>query len=1052
MMADDIPQITLPDVNVTPDNPPPQYDLAEQVGLVTGGALDLKSMADQVAPLDQISAGRIAQHANADSSVVPPLAPLDQPMPGVPATNLPQQQREQYADDLMGGQTDGSQDWAERLLGRAAMPATDTEENLAQLTNGARSVAAGLPDHDELDAYSGYLATNPMDAPVVKQNLLDAWSYTGRPIDEIVKETQGDPMLQDAIRTPDPIGHALSIPWPLMPMYAAEAGAGVNGFAHRVAKGLGAAESDMMDMIVGSLQQMQPKEYLKSEDRFLNGEMSAPEAAGFITMHMLPGAAGGPRVPGGVEEPGRAGLLAQAKAAMADTAGSLGRARSNPGIPLPAPAGMAPSEVAHGIWDDLNRLRTRATADKVTLLQDARALPPEWLNKAFQEKVSGEVETRMTGTPEVSPETQEFLDAVKPLTDKQMALASSIRERLNGGDAGDPSLGIKSVDEGYVHRVVDPEGSSLLDPATQRDVITGGTPRTLSTFAAGLQARSKDMYVLENKATGERSWGQVPLSRAGYEMGDTVKSGITDDEWTVKPPTMAEAELNAGIKYQKNFLANMIENVARLGRVDRNLDFLQNQAKELKAQGLFEPLSKDNSFAPPVPGMLRVELPQMQGWANPKIANVLNDFFNQSKGDLDGFLTRANRFLMSSLFVSPVVHAGNVGAHWAVGRGWDWIKPAGYGSLARDGVAAVREVWNQGPRYIEHLNEGSGLMYANTQTENFYNLVQHKLFNEQMGDPAWTRFAKTLGFGTVKDLVQAEYKASRSMLWMMNDVFLLQRQFELERKGLPVREAIAQSERDIPNYRVPPEVLGMRKISELLQSPNWVNFGRYKYGQISAIGNMVHDMVGPGVTGAQRFDALGKATVMAAIGLGVYPLLNTALRRVSGNPDAEVRPFGPFALTDAAWKFASGQKDWAAAISSFASLAPMLDLAGKIRSNRDTFGRPIINDKSTAANQVASLTEAGINEFYPGQLLLQALKPGGVEKALGSLIGMNLGKKYVESEAQQKREQGIATSHDRNDPFMKLLGTAPPPASGYPTKGSFKVPHVEGPPRRRKEQ
>jgi hypothetical protein len=387
------------------------------------------------------------------------------------------------------------------------------------------------------------------------------------------------------------------------------------------------------------------------------------------------------------------------------------------------------------------------------------------------------------------------------------------------------------------------------------------------------------------------------------------------------------------------------------------------------------------------------------------MANILNDFFNASKGDLDGFLTRANRFLMSSLFISPVTHAGNVGAHWAIGRGWDWIKPSGYGSLMRDGARAVQEVWTLGPKYINNLREGSGLMYASTTTDNFYRTLMHKVFNEQLGDEAtWGTYAKTLGLAGVRDLVKAEYKWSQRALWAVNDMFLLQRQFELERKGLATRDAIFQAEKDIPNYRVPSEVMGSHALSEILRSPNWINFGRYKYGQIRAIASMVKDMVGPGVSGADRIDAIGKATVMAALAVGVYPLINKGIQQLTGNPDASLRAFGPLSLSDAITGFATGQKNWVSALSSFASLAPVLDLADKVRTNRDVFGKSIINPAHTAPGQGGDALRAAIGQFYPGQLLLQTLRPGGTAASLGALVGLKLPPAPQRRSSEERRE------------------------------------------------
>lgn len=740
----------------------------------------------------------------------------------------------------------------------------------------------------------------------------------------------------------------------------------------------------------------------------------------------------------------------------------LGRARREPPPELPPPpeisaAGLRP--IVTGLDDELNRLRTNATADKRVLTQMVERMPPAWLKPELQEKVSEEVERRMLKGGAAGPyssEVREVLDGVKALTDRQRELGDAVRAKLAGVAVDDPSLArVASVDEGYVHRVVKGrEGpGSIVDPRVELDVITGGSvkggqQRTISKFAPGMQSRS--LYVLENE-DGARVWGAKPLKEISdpdgkktLGFGDAIETA-TGQRWTVKPATMAEVEANTDIRYHKNFLANTIENVARLERVNRNLDFLATTAKDLETQGLFV-RAPSGKLLPPTnaEGMAKVELPGMIGWANPKIAYVLNDFFDASKGDLEWFVTKANRFIIGSLFISPVVHAGNVGMHWAPGRGWDWVKPAGYGSLMKDGVAAVREVWTQGPRYIEHLREGSGLLYASTTTENFHQMLLTKLFHEQTADPkTWGQYAKSLGV-SLADLVKAEYRWSRKTLWAANDMFMLQRQFELERQGLPMREAIRQAEKDIPNYRVPSEVMGSHAMSEFLKSPNIMNFGRYKYGQIRALALVVDDLARG--SKEERIDAVGKLTMLGAIGLGFYPLLNNgnAPGPIEAHAGFGMKAFGPFSLINAATEFTAGQKDWLSSVSSFVGLSPMIDIARRFTTNRDVWGRKIVDDKATWVGKAVQGLEAVGTTFPPSQMLLTAIKDGDINRAIGGLIGTTFKKPVDEAKKSKwdQIEQARAYARERGDNLeqwvKRQLGiadetTAAPKSPGRPS-------------------
>ena len=591
----------------------------------------------------------------------------------------------------------------------------------------------------------------------------------------------------------------------------------------------------------------------------------------------------------------------------------------------------------------------------------------------------------------VKPWTQMFLDAVKPWTDKERALAGEIRTKtadIRG--AVDPQQGLIGVEDGYVHGVVTSleksPGELRFDPnADQKDLITGGTPSTLSKSASGMKARSEDLYTLQH-ADGTRMFGEMPLSETGRKMGEKYIDGPTGEEWQVTRATKKEIEANTDIRYQKNFLAGLISNVLRLGRVNRNLDFLNSQAKDLETRGLFYPDKPGASTewkGPPVTGFTRVNIPQMQGWAHPSIAYPLNDFFNAAKGELENALTKTNRFLMSSLFISPAVHVINVAAHAIPAGGTSWIKPMDYGRYIKAGAQAIKEVATLGPKYLEHLHEGSGLMYGSVQTENYYTMMMNKMFNEHMNENNWGDYARSFGFKMASDMVKTELKVSRKVLWGLNDVMLLQRQLFLEGKGMTIRDAIANSEKDIPNYRVPSEVKGSRVLSEVLKSPNYMNFGRYRYGQVGAIANVVRDIVKNEKPG-DRLEAVAKATILASIAMGGVPLIAT---------------HGPFSVLGAGYTLAANtariaganvtppQQSWVSAVSSIVGLAPVIGVLEKLASNKDIFGRTLIHWGGEAKDIGMDALKTALQQFYPGQLLLNSMKPGGIASTLGALLG-----------------------------------------------------------------
>jgi hypothetical protein len=402
-------------------------------------------------------------------------------------------------------------------------------------------------------------------------------------------------------------------------------------------------------------------------------------------------------------------------------------------------------------------------------------------------------------------------------------------------------------------------------------------------------------------------------------------------------------------------------------------------------------------------------------------------------------MAKVNRFLIGWMFATPVPHALNVTAHSVVGRGWDWLSVPAYIRGARSGAKALNAVWNLTPEYTRMLREGSGLLYGDVRMENFYNMLMKKTWTEQMRDPAtWDAYAKSFGLKGVKDLVHAEYRWSRKTLWAINDMLMLQRQFELEMKGMPTRQAIRSAEKDIPNYRVPSEVLGSHSMAMAIKSPNWLNFGRYKYGQINALGQMVKDMIGPKATARERWEAVGKLTVLGTIATMGYPALDALLQGMTGNENAQVRRAGPFALLDAMRGLAQGDKEWAAAVSSFITPSPIVEGIVETATDVDWLGRPVVDDRASGLGMGVQAGEAVANQFYPAQLGMQAARTaqqgGNPAQALAPLVGLKMPAATPgPSGRTEKMLRGRARARERKDPIEGWISehnpfdVAPPP-------------------------
>lgn len=694
-----------------------------------------------------------------------------------------------------------------------------------------------------------------------------------------------------------------------------------------------------------------------------------------------------------------------------------------------------PIQTAQRVDDALHRLKNSATADKLEIQEYLRRLPEEHQDPKVQEELYRAIEHKLVDPKAEIPEhLRPAYEAMGSLYKEQTDLANEIRAR-GGGD-----VTAYDHEQGYVHRIAKGKGSFFDAADTEgmgrTDPITG--KRSLSKTTGSLKSRK--FAVIVDPKTGKRSF----VEGEEYVPGTKIK-GSFGKTFEVKQATTNEIEANTDVRYHKNALLSTVDNVARLRRVKRNLDVLDSLVADAKGRGMAERTewhykndrgewvrAQGNADVRELraKGFRETTVPQLKGvWFDKHIADAVEDFYGKDKGDLANLLTKTNRLLSSSLFITPVPHALNVLGHWAVGRGWDWLNPYAYARAAKYGTRAVKEVLSGGSEYRALLREGSGLMYGDIATENFHKVLIEKMAGEIAADPAMTPVAKSFGLRDAGQLAKAVYDAvyrtSNRALWAANDIFMLSRQYELMDQGLSVREAIHEAERDIPNYRIPPQVMGQRWLTEALRSPNYTLFGRYKYGMFRAYAAMFRDMFRGSAD--ERIDAVGKFVAMIGLATVALPFADQAVQAVTGNKDAKMRRFGPLSVPGAVAEWTQGQRDWAGMLASVITPAPVLAGAGEVLTNRDDFGRHIIEPESTPLGQTVQAAEAAADKFYPTQLAVDAARQDNpvqaLERTAGKMVGVDVPRANREAgRAKAKRyEQRMARSRERKDPIERML-------------------------------
>ena len=648
-------------------------------------------------------------------------------------------------------------------------------------------------------------------------------------------------------------------------------------------------------------------------------------------------------------------------------------------------------------------------------------------NQPLQEELTHAIEQKMIDPDYQIPEHLQEAEAIRAPWAARQLEAINTRRAL-----GDETAVDYPENSGYVPRYpieYDPTLDTSAEGPQRGDPILSGRGG-LGTSTASTKARTAGWVVTDEDGNTHFS----PEPPAETDIQDRPYA-------SVRPATIQEIEQNAGTDlYNKNATVNTMRRALHDEAVVRHLQVLEDLKQQLVDQGLAhrdmhyfrgeDGLMNEVPANSPTPeGFRQVPgIPGFKGWSfAPHIAEVLEDNFGKdipwSVGDIAERVGKVNRTITAAMFAVPAVHLFNVGAHWAVGRGFSWVRPSAWRNIINTTAEAAKEVSTLGPKYREMLKEGAGLQAGGTATKGFQQAIAKAAGKELFSDPeTMSTLLKAANLPVAKQTiaaVKAWYNTSSKILWRGNDILLMQRILELQKThGLSMRDAIQEAERDIPNYRVPSRVGGTeagmagRAASVLLRSQAIGLFGKFHYGVARGWAAMIKDVVKG--TPEQRVEALGK--VLSAIVLGTAGgwVANKGLQKVTGNKNAKFNSFGPFsmsqAVADAGWR---GLQDnlsaedrnnlpqWAKdniasartpaeASSAFFSLGPAINMAkGVLPGSKDYFGHDIATPDTPSWMQAGQIAKYEAEQTYPGQVAEKALA-GNSAGALAQLVGAKL--------------------------------------------------------------
>ena len=511
-----------------------------------------------------------------------------------------------------------------------------------------------------------------------------------------------------------------------------------------------------------------------------------------------------------------------------------------------------------------------------------------------------------------------------------------------------------------------------------KNILTGGKFGGYDINLKGLPGAALNRTIFAGEsASGRRvvlqgpdKDGQVWMWRNGKSKvftklgpGEEFKSGMKIGSTRIVEARNPEIEQHTPYTYERNNLLVQLDKMAQLRSLHRVNEYMKNfkQSDYFKDSAL--KVEKDSVIPadwkmPKNQQQVLEKFPELAGYAFPtRTAEIIEDMVRNYK---PGVLTGLSGALIKNMMLNPLPHMLNEAWHLWNARGLTgWVTPAGIARFGKTGISALKSAMTQDPFFLQVLREGGSILSADVRTSAAADSLFLKANREFIKTPEAAQLAKESGISLGK-LYDGLSKKSSIAMWTVRDAMYLQQIKEHMGYGKTMKEAIAETERHMPSYRIGERVgegvLGAdmsRRLSETLQNPNVTVFSRYHYGMMKSLVETAKDVaaIRHGKAGLKDFyNGVDTAAAIAVAIAVLYPLQDMVAQALTGNPDAKQRRAGPFHVWHAMEGLANGEKDPMAVISSIFTFNPALLSGAQLIFDHKLYnGQPIYHPEDSAA-------------------------------------------------------------------------------------------------------
>lgn len=511
------------------------------------------------------------------------------------------------------------------------------------------------------------------------------------------------------------------------------------------------------------------------------------------------------------------------------------------------------------------------------------------------------------------------------------------------------------------------------------------------------------------------------------EVQDSEQSHMVDHKgkkYKLGEATTREVESNTNTRYHPSSLFNLTNEYVQKRQTQRQANFLEN----LKESPEFSKIATRDQNEHP--DWKPVDLPQFHGWhMRPYEAEVLNHLAKKLKGQgRVPVLGTINNFLSRMMFsVLSVWHDFNIANIATINRGISGVAPRGIARFAKTALPAMKHVWSLDDEYQRLYAKGAPFMRLGSVDgvlgpDAYAKII--KSFTEEMDrDSRLHPAVRALGYvpGKMRDAGKWWAHHQKSSMWTFNDFIIMQAIKEAQKRGMSEDEAI-DSIRNGPlaamTYELPTGSRGLN----FLTHPDLTWFARYHLGLLKAYGKMIHKVVGKkhdAKTRAQGLDQLAMAGLFTFV---AYPIIDAALKQMTGNKNASIERFGLSKLPYDIVKMTKGQESLVHLLAkNFTPAIGSQEVAEQIK-NRDFYSgdqiKPFYTPSLSAQNVADRLEHAVTHTNYTVSDIAQGFNlnkiPTSVLKGVASQFGIKQPPSErqkiinsIEEKMQKKRKEAI---------------------------------------------